>query len=124
MKSLSSGEKEKLKNEIVKVLKNVYDPEIPINVYDLGLIYDIDVREDGSVKITYTLTAPGCPMAYMVGELIRSAVANVKGVKKVEIELTWEPPWTPEKMSEEGRKLFKQLYGYDIVEAWKRTKRQ
>ena len=124
MSSLSVEEREKLKEEIIKALKKVYDPEIPINVYDLGLIYDINVREDGTVKITYTLTAVGCPIAFMMGELIKSAAASVKGVKDVEVELTWEPPWTPEKMTEEGKKTFKELYGYDIVEAWKRVKKQ
>ncbi len=124
MSSLSVEEREKLKEEIIKALKKVYDPEIPINVYDLGLIYDIDVRKDGTVKITYTLTAVGCPMAFMMGELIKSAASSVKGVKDVEVELAWEPPWTPEKMTEEGRKTFKELYGYDIVEAWKRVKKQ
>ncbi len=111
-------DKEKLREEIVKALRNVYDPEIPINVWDLGLIYDLNIDDEGNVKIKMTLTAPGCPIAFMLVEQVKSAVGKVQGVKNVDVELVWEPPWTPKRMTKEGREMFKAIFGYDIVEYW------
>lgn len=91
-----------LETEIVKVLKNVYDPEIPVNIYDLGLIYEIDVQEDKHVLIRMTLTAPNCPMADDVVQNVRERVKEIQGVKDVDVVLTWEPSWTKEMMSEEA----------------------
>jgi FeS assembly SUF system protein len=88
---------------VVAALRTVYDPEIPVNLYDLGLIYAIDIGRDGSVHIEMSLTAPGCPVAgEMPGEVAR-AVAAVGGVGEVDVELVWDPPWTMERMSEEAR---------------------
>lgn len=89
--------------QIVKMLRTVYDPEIPVNVYDLGLIYKVDVREDGLVVITMTLTSPNCPVADFVLEDVRLKTEAVKGVNRVDIELTFDPPWSAEMMSEEAK---------------------
>ncbi len=109
---------EEIKREIIeKVLKKVTDPEIPISVWDLGLIYDVNVK-DGKVHIKMTLTAPGCPAAGSIIWQIDQLARQIEGVKDVDIELVFEPPWTPFKMTEEGRKKFKELFGYDIVEEY------
>ncbi len=109
-----------LKERILKALKNVYDPEIPINIVDLGLIYDVIVK-DGHVKIRMTLTAPGCPIYAFLQQLVESAVMEVEGVEDVEVEFVWDPPWTPLRMTKEGREAYKAIFGYDIVEVWRRT---
>ncbi len=110
---------EEIKKEVIeKVLKKVTDPEIPISVWDLGLIYGVDVK-DGRVHIKMTLTAPGCPAAGLILQQIDELTRRIEGVKDVDIELVFDPPWTPFKMTEEGRKKFKELYGYDIVEEYK-----
>ena len=84
-------------------LKSVHDPEIPVNIYDLGLIYDVDRKQNGDVFVTMSLTAPGCPVAgEMPGQLAR-ALAAVDGVGEVSVELVWNPPWTPDRMSEDAR---------------------
>lgn len=88
--------------DIVKVLKNVFDPEIPVNIYDLGLIYEIDVDDDRKVKITMTLTAPNCPMADELIEEVNDKVGKVEGVIEVFVNLTFDPPWGKERMSEEA----------------------
>ena len=88
---------------VIEALRQVYDPEIPVNLYDLGLIYDINIASDGSVNIDMSLTAPGCPVAgEMPGEVAR-AVAGVPGAGEVTVRLVWDPPWTPERMSEDAR---------------------
>ncbi|MCC8146085.1 MAG: iron-sulfur cluster assembly protein [Bacteroidales bacterium] len=92
-----------MEEEIVKILKTVYDPEIPVNIYDLGLIYGVEVREDNHVVITMTLTAPGCPAADFIMEDVRMKVESVSGVKDVEVELVFEPTWHPDLMSEEAK---------------------
>lgn len=92
-----------LKNKIIDALKEVYDPEIPINVYDLGLIYDVKVNSDGKVNILMTLTSPTCPTADFIKEMITDAVLGVKGISSVDIELTFEPMWTPDKITKEAR---------------------
>ena len=84
-------------------LRTVFDPEIPVNIYDLGLIYDCDVAADGSVKINMSLTAPGCPVAGTLPGEVAKAVAEVEGSGEVEVKLVWEPPWSPERMSEDAR---------------------
>jgi len=88
--------------DIVKVLKNVYDPEIPVNIYDLGLIYEVDVDDDRKVKVTMTLTAPNCPLADELIEEVHDKVGKVEGVSSVEINLTFDPPWDKTRMSEEA----------------------
>jgi FeS assembly SUF system protein len=91
------------KDEIITVLKDCYDPEIPINIWDLGLVYDINVQDDGNIGIKMTLTAPGCMMGGMIAEEVKSKVKAMNGVKDAKVELVWEPAWTPDKMSEEAK---------------------
>lgn len=95
-------EKKKLEKDIVRALKQVYDPEIPVNIYDLGLIYELDVDDEGEVKIKMTLTAPNCPMADQLVEDVHEAVADTPGVTNVSIELVFEPAWDKSRMSEEA----------------------
>lgn len=90
---------------IVEALREVHDPEIPVNIYDLGLIYDILRSEDGDVKIRMTLTAPGCPVAGELPTEVAETVARVRGVGVVEVYLVWDPPWTPDNMSEAARMI-------------------
>ena len=92
----------KVEHEIVLTLKNIYDPEIPVNIYDLGLIYDVDYTPDGKVHIRMTLTAPNCPMADMLLADINREVGKIDGVNKVNITLTFEPQWDKSMMSEEA----------------------
>jgi FeS assembly SUF system protein len=88
--------------DIVKALKTVYDPEIPVNIYDLGLIYEVEVREEGKVKVVMTLTSPNCPVAESLPEEVYEKVLSVEGVKDVELNLTFDPPWTKDMLSEEA----------------------
>ena len=90
-----------VEKDIVATLKNIYDPEIPVNIYDLGLIYEIDYEPDGVANIRMTLTAPNCPMADMLVEDVNQQVAKVKGVKSVNVILTFDPVWDKSMMSEE-----------------------
>jgi FeS assembly SUF system protein len=88
---------------IIEALRTVHDPEIPVNIYELGLIYAINRQEDGNVHIMMTLTAPACPVAGEMPVQVANAVAAVEGVGEVEVELTWEPPWTTDRMSEDAK---------------------
>lgn len=92
-----------IEEKIIEVLKTVYDPEIPVNIYDLGLIYKIDVNEDGSVILDMTLTAPNCPAADFIMEDVRQRVESVEGVTSLVINLVFEPEWDREMMSEEAK---------------------
>ncbi|HQJ57106.1 MAG: DUF59 domain-containing protein [Caldisericia bacterium] len=94
------------KEQIIDVLKQIYDPEIPINVYDLGLIYNMDISEGGDVNILMTLTFAGCPIGSYLVQKVEEEIKKIDGVKNVKVELTFDPPWTPEKMSEEVKKEF------------------
>jgi metal-sulfur cluster biosynthetic enzyme len=89
---------------VVEVMKEVYDPEIPINVVDLGLVYDVSVQE-GNVHVLMTLTAPGCGMGPFIAQQAEWAIAELEGVSDVEVEMTFDPPWNPEMISEDGKKL-------------------
>ncbi len=91
-----------LEAEIVKTLKNIFDPEIPVNIYDLGLIYDIDIDDENRVKITMTLTAPNCPIADDILLDVKTRVSSVKGVKETDVNLVFDPPWDQSMMSEEA----------------------
>lgn len=93
----------KLTRDVVMALRQVYDPEIPVNVYDLGLIYELNVDEDQNVKIKMTLTAPNCPMADYVMQMVKESVEDVPGVMSVDVELVFEPVWDKSRMSEEAR---------------------
>ncbi|HAR51698.1 MAG TPA: SUF system Fe-S cluster assembly protein, partial [Roseovarius nubinhibens] len=88
---------------VVEACRTVYDPEIPVNIYDLGLIYTIDIDAESAVKIIMTLTAPGCPVAGEMPGWVAEAIEPMAGVKQVDVELTWEPPWGMEMMSDEAR---------------------
>jgi FeS assembly SUF system protein len=90
------------KDEIVTVLKDCFDPEIPINIWDLGLVYDIKVDNE-NVGIKMTLTAPGCMMGGMIAEEVKAKIKAMEGVKDAKVELVWDPPWTPDKMSQEAK---------------------
>ena len=92
----------KVEKDIILTLKNIYDPEIPVNIYDLGLIYEIDYTPDGTANIRMTLTAPNCPMAEQLVEDVNTQVAKVEGVKEVNIVLTFDPVWDKSRMSEEA----------------------
>ena len=88
---------------IVEACKTVYDPEIPVNIYDLGLIYGVDVSEDGHVAVTMTLTTPHCPVAESMPGEVELRVSSVPGIRDAEVNLVWDPPWGPHKMSDEAR---------------------
>ena len=94
-----------LEAKIIDVLRTVYDPEIPVNVYDLGLIYKIDVDDDSNVKIDMTLTAPNCPIADDIFLDIKTKIEGIKEIKSANINLVFEPPWTTDMMSEEARTM-------------------
>ena len=115
--------KEEIRKRVIEALKQVYDPEIPINVWDLGLIYGVNVTDDGVVNIKMTLTAPGCPLANMIAYRVYLAVQSVEGVKDVNVDVVFDPPWDPTKMTPEGRRKFKELMGYDIVETYESSRR-
>lgn len=91
-----------IEKEIVLALKNIYDPEIPVNIYDLGLIYELDLTPDGVAHVTMTLTAPNCPMADQLLEQVQEDVKKVEGVEKVDVVLTFDPPWDRSRISEEA----------------------
>ena len=94
---------EALKVSVITALKTVFDPEIPVNIYDLGLIYDVIINETQQVHIHMTLTSPGCPVAQTFPGTVEQAVNQVEGVNDCNVELVWEPPWTQERMSEVAR---------------------
>lgn len=89
-----------LEEQIIEALRDVYDPEIPVNIYDLGLVYNLDVDQTGMVNVEMTLTAPGCPFAQTFPGTVECAVKCVPGVTDVHVELVWDPPWSKDRMSE------------------------
>ncbi len=101
--SLSSEEVSRLTDEIVQALKTVYDPEIPADIYELGLIYKIEIADDRSVIIDMTLTTPNCPSAQELPQMVENAVAALPGVGPVSVAIVWDPPWEPSRMSDEAR---------------------
>jgi len=101
---LPEGQAIGTQEQAVIAMKTVYDPEIPVDIYELGLIYDVDINpDDGSVVVEMTLTAPGCPVAGEMPGMVADALVTVPGFGEVEVTITFEPPWTPEKMSDEAR---------------------
>ena len=101
--TIPADELARLTDDIILALKTVYDPEIPADIYELGLIYKIDIEDDRSGKIDMTLTAPGCPVAGEMPGWVENAVSSVEGVAGVEVKMTFDPPWTAARMSEEAQ---------------------
>jgi len=101
--AIPADELARLTDDIVGALKTVYDPEIPADIYELGLIYKIDIEDDRQVKIDMTLTAPGCPVAGEMPGWVENAVGSVEGVSGVSVSMVFDPPWTPDRMSEEAQ---------------------
>lgn len=100
---MDDAEKLEVETRIVGVLKSIFDPEIPVNIYDLGLIYNIEVDEQGTAHVTMTLTAPNCPMAEELLEEVRYKVAGTRGVRDIDLKLTFSPPWDKSMLSEEAK---------------------
>ncbi len=100
---MNANKIEEIRKLVVETIKTVYDPEIPVNIYELGLIYNIDVSSDGKVDIVMTLTSPGCPVAESLPKEVELSVGTIEDVSGVNIELVWDPPWTPDRMSEAAR---------------------
>ncbi len=88
---------------VISAIATVYDPEIPVNIYELGLIYAVEIADNGDVKVEMTLTAPACPSAQELPEMVRDAIAKLDGVGQIIVETVWEPPWDPTRMSEDAR---------------------
>jgi FeS assembly SUF system protein len=101
--ALPAGEVERLTDEIVAALKTVYDPEIPADIYELGLIYKVAIEDDRSVNVDMTLTTPNCPSAQELPIMVENAVGSVAGVGAVKVSVVWDPPWDPSRMSDEAR---------------------
>jgi FeS assembly SUF system protein len=102
-KPLEAGTRVASDSAVIEALHRVYDPEIPVDIYELGLIYELEVKADGDVSVVMSLTAPGCPVAGEMPGQVAETVAQVQGVGRVEVRLTWDPPWTPDRMSEDAR---------------------
>nr|WP_233354586.1 SUF system Fe-S cluster assembly protein [Woodsholea maritima] len=102
-KAIPDEEIARITDDVIVALKTVYDPEIPVDIYELGLIYQVDLEDDRTLKVEMTLTAPGCPVAGEMPGWVQEAVSQVEGVEKAEVELTFDPPWTPDRMSDEAR---------------------
>ncbi len=98
-----SGSSDEIKENIVAVLRTVYDPEIPVDIYELGLVYDIDVKPSGAVELKMTLTSPMCPVAESLPPEVESKIGKVSGVTEASVEVVWDPPWTMEMMSEAAK---------------------
>ena len=101
--SIPADELQRLTSDIITALKTVYDPEIPTDIYELGLIYKVDIEDNRLIKVLMTVTAPGCPVAGEMPGWVRDAISTVQGVMDVEVDMTYDPPWTPERMSEEAQ---------------------
>ena len=101
--ALSQAELDGLTDAMIEKLKGVYDPEIPVDIYELGLIYKVDISDDKDVVVDMTLTAPGCPVAGEMPDWVRDAVMEVEGIKSCTVNLVFDPPWSPDKMSDEAK---------------------
>ncbi len=118
MSAQNTINKEEWKKKILEALTQVYDPEIPVDIVNLGLIYDLKISDDGDVYIRMGLTAPGCPVIDDLIYTVEVATKEAVPAKNVQIDIDLDTQWTPFKMTKEGREKFKQIYGYDIVEFW------
>lgn len=103
LSATAHGDGASLQDKVVEALTTVFDPEIPVNIYELGLVYDVDVSSDSEVTVTMTLTTPNCPVAGSLPGEVQDKIAAIDGVKKAHVNLVWEPAWTPERMSEAAR---------------------
>ena len=103
LSALPPEDTEPVTTEIIAGLKTVFDPEIPADIYELGLIYKVEIKDDRSVDVQMTLTTPNCPAAGELPTMVENAVASVPGVGVVDVKVVWEPPWSPERMSDEAR---------------------
>ena len=92
-----------IKNKVISEIKKIYDPEIPVNIYELGLIYDISVKNEKDVKVKMTLTSPNCPVAESLPKEVKDSIIAIKGVGKVDLDLVWDPPWNKSMMSEAAK---------------------
>ena len=101
--NFTQEELDRLTDQIVAAIKTVFDPEIPVDIYELGLIYKVDVSDDMDIHVTMTLTAPGCPVAGEMPGWVENAVRSVPGIRDVTVELTFDPPWDPSRMSDEAK---------------------
>jgi FeS assembly SUF system protein len=101
--ALPAEELSRMSEDIVSALKTVYDPEIPADIYELGLIYKVDIKDDRTVDVDMTLTTPNCPAAAELPMMVENAVASVQGVGPVTVQVVWDPPWDPSRMSDEAR---------------------
>jgi FeS assembly SUF system protein len=101
--SLPEAELARMTDDIIAAIKTVYDPEIPADIYELGLIYKVDIEDDRSVKVEMTLTTPNCPSAAELPIMVETAVAGVHGVSGAKVDIVWDPPWDPSRMSDEAR---------------------
>ncbi len=100
---MTPEEKNILQEKIINVLKNIYDPEIPVNIYDLGLVYETNIDDDGNVKVVMTLTAPNCPVADSLPEQVKEEISFLTGVKSTDVEITFDPPWDQDMITEEAK---------------------
>ncbi len=94
---------EALRERVIEALRNIYDPEIPVNIYDLGLVYRLDIDPEGEVEVDMTLTAPGCPVAQTFPGMVENAIAQVEGVKTARVTLVWDPPWSQDRLTEAAK---------------------
>lgn len=101
--SIPPEELQEFGNQLIAAVKTVFDPEIPVDIYELGLIYKVDVADNKDVTVDMTLTAPGCPVAGEMPGMVKSALATVPGIGEITVNMVFDPPWTPEKMSEEAK---------------------
>ena len=92
-----------LKEKVIAEIKKIYDPEIPVNIYELGLIYKIEVNKDNKINIQMTLTSPNCPVAESLPNMVKDNILKIEGVKDVDLKIVWDPPWTKDKMSESAK---------------------
>ena len=100
---VDAGNPETIRERVIEQLKTIFDPEIPVNIYELGLIYAVEVEADGGTKITMTLTTPMCPAAEELPPEVETKTRNVPGVTSVQLDLVWDPPWSPDKMSDAAK---------------------
>ncbi len=103
LSATAHGDGDSIQDKVVEALTSVFDPEIPVNIYELGLVYDVAVSDDNEVTVTMTLTTPNCPVAGSLPGEVQDKIAAIDGVKKAHVNLVWEPSWTPERMSEAAK---------------------